>query len=203
MLTDAVRADLEARGHEVLAVGPVRDDVMEGEAPQEWAEVGRGVGELVAGGPAGSGVLFCWTGTGASIAANKVPGVRAALCTDAATAAGARRWNDANVLVMSLRLTTAATARRCSMPGSPPRPIPLRPRTSSASRPTTARFDPCRMPPAEPVRRCGWSGSCGTRATESSAGSTRSAGARGRVRSRSPRWCRRPSTCAACATRSS
>jgi ribose 5-phosphate isomerase B len=56
-------------------------------------------------------VLFCWTGTGASIAANKVPGVRAALCTDAATAEGARRWNDANVLVMGLRLTSAELAR--------------------------------------------------------------------------------------------
>jgi ribose 5-phosphate isomerase B len=56
-------------------------------------------------------VLFCWTGTGASIAANKVRGVRAALCTDAATAAGARRWNDANVLVMGLRLTSAEVAR--------------------------------------------------------------------------------------------
>ena len=58
-----------------------------------------------------TGVLFCWTGTGASIAANKVTGVRAALCTDAATAAGARKWNDANVLVMSLRLTSPEVAR--------------------------------------------------------------------------------------------
>ena len=57
-----------------------------------------------------TGVLFCWTGTGASIAANKVAGVRAALCTDAETAAGARRWNDANVLVMSLRLATPTVA---------------------------------------------------------------------------------------------
>jgi ribose 5-phosphate isomerase B len=56
-------------------------------------------------------VLFCWTGTGASIAANKVPGVRAALCTDAATAVGARKWNDANVLVMGLRLTSPEVAR--------------------------------------------------------------------------------------------
>jgi ribose 5-phosphate isomerase B len=68
------------------------------------------VGEAVAGGRADSGVLFCWTGTGASIAANKVGGVRAALCTDAQTAAGARRWNDANVLVMSLRLATPPLA---------------------------------------------------------------------------------------------
>ena len=66
----------------------------------EWAGVGRDVGALVAEGSCASGVLFCWTGTGASIAANKVAGVRAALCTDAATAAGARKWNDANVLVM-------------------------------------------------------------------------------------------------------
>ena len=79
-LTDAVRADLEARGHDVVVV----DD-------GEWAAVGRDVGALVADGfAARSGVLFCWTGTGASIAANKVAGVRAALCTDAATAAGAR-----------------------------------------------------------------------------------------------------------------
>jgi ribose 5-phosphate isomerase B len=73
--------------------------------------VGHDVGSLVATGAADTGVLFCWTGTGASIAANKVRGVRAALCTDADTAAGSRTWNDANVLVMSLRLTTPDTAR--------------------------------------------------------------------------------------------
>ncbi len=54
--------------------------------------------------------MCCWTGTGVSIAANKVPGVRAALCTDAATASGARRWNDANVLALGLRLTSEALA---------------------------------------------------------------------------------------------
>jgi ribose 5-phosphate isomerase B len=57
------------------------------------------------------GVVCCWTGTGVSIAANKVPGVRAALCTDGETAAGARRWNDANVLALGLRLTSPAVAR--------------------------------------------------------------------------------------------
>jgi ribose 5-phosphate isomerase B len=103
-LTDAVAADLATRGHEVLAVGAVagRDE--------RWARVGREVGTLVASGECDAGVLFCWTGTGASIAANKVRGVRAALCTDAATAAGARRWNDANVLVMGLRLTSPTVA---------------------------------------------------------------------------------------------
>ena len=61
-------------------------------------------------GEADQGILFCWTGTGVSIAANKVPGVRAALCTDASTASGARHWNDANVLVMGLRLTSPEVA---------------------------------------------------------------------------------------------
>lgn len=97
VLTDAVRADLEARGHEVV-------EVEDG----EWAAVGHDVGALVATGECVTGVLFCWTGTGASIAANKVHGVRAALCTDAATAAGARTWNDANVLVMGYQGLVAA-----------------------------------------------------------------------------------------------
>ena len=103
-LTDAVASDLRRRGHDVELVGPPGGESI------EWAAVGRRVGELVAGGRADSGVLFCWTGTGASIAANTVRGVRAALCTDAATATGARKWNDANVLVMSLRLTSSALA---------------------------------------------------------------------------------------------
>jgi ribose 5-phosphate isomerase B len=88
-LTDSVRTELEGRGHTVVAV-----------PDGQWVEVGHRVGEAVASGECETGVLFCWTGTGASIAANKVNGVRAALCTDAATAAGARTWNDANVLVM-------------------------------------------------------------------------------------------------------
>jgi ribose 5-phosphate isomerase B len=104
-LTDAVADDLESRGHEIVRVGPLAG------GDEGWADVGRAVGELVAGGECESAVLFCWTGTGASIAANKVAGARAALCTDAATAAGARRWNDANVLVMGLRLTSAEVAQ--------------------------------------------------------------------------------------------
>ena len=75
-----------------------------------WPDVGRAVGENVADGSADIGVVCCWTGTGVSIAANKVPGVRAALCTDAETARGARRWNDANVLAMSLRLVSPEVA---------------------------------------------------------------------------------------------
>ncbi len=104
-LTDAVAAELRARGVDVTLVGPPAGEEI------AWAEVGRRAGEIVAAGEAEYGVLFCWTGTGVSIAANKVKGVRAALCGDAATAAGARRWNDANVLVMSLRTTSVAVAR--------------------------------------------------------------------------------------------
>jgi ribose 5-phosphate isomerase B len=76
-----------------------------------WPDVGHRVGEAVARGDADRGVVCCYTGTGVSIAANKVPGVRAALCTDAETARGARRWNDANVLALGLRLTSAELAR--------------------------------------------------------------------------------------------
>ncbi len=80
-----------------------------GDATQ-WAGVALRVAEKVSTGQCDQGVLFCWTGTGVSIAANKVPGVRAALCIDAETARGARRYNDANVLCLSLRLTSEAMA---------------------------------------------------------------------------------------------
>ncbi len=76
-----------------------------GDDPQ-WAACSEAAAREVAAGNADQAVVCCWTGTGASIAANKVPGVRAALCTDAYTADGARRWNDANVLALSLRLTS-------------------------------------------------------------------------------------------------
>jgi ribose 5-phosphate isomerase B len=78
--------------------------------PGPWPDVGRIVGEAVATGQADRGVVCCWTGTGVSIAANKVPGIRAALCIDAETAAGSRKWNDANVLALSLRLTSEPVA---------------------------------------------------------------------------------------------
>jgi ribose 5-phosphate isomerase B len=104
-LTDLLVKELTDRGHEISLIGPPAGE------DKEWAQVGREVGAEVASGRADTAVLFCWTGTGASIAANKVPGVRAALCTDAATAAGARKYNDANVLVMSLRLASPDLAR--------------------------------------------------------------------------------------------
>ncbi|MFI1399565.1 RpiB/LacA/LacB family sugar-phosphate isomerase [Streptomyces sp. NPDC020681] len=93
--------ELRGRGHEVLTHGALRagDDA-------EWAACSEAAARDVVDGRAEQAVVCCWTGTGASIAANKVPGVRAALCTDAYTADGARRWNDANVLALSLRLTS-------------------------------------------------------------------------------------------------
>ncbi len=97
---EAVVADLEEMGHEVVVLAD----------GNPWPDVGRGVAEAVAAGRADRGVVCCWTGTGVSMAANKVPGARAALCTDAETARGARRWNDANVLALGLRLTTPTVA---------------------------------------------------------------------------------------------
>ncbi|MBX7550786.1 RpiB/LacA/LacB family sugar-phosphate isomerase [Streptomyces sp. NPDC004232] len=95
-------AELARRGHEVRAHGALRPG-----ADPQWAVCSEAAAREVAEGTADQAVVCCWTGTGASIAANKVPGVRAALCTDAVTADGARRWNDANVLALSLRLTSA------------------------------------------------------------------------------------------------
>jgi ribose 5-phosphate isomerase B len=101
-LTDVLVAELERQGHALERFGALLD----GRA--DWASIGRDVGSAVAAGRADVGVVCCWTGTGISIAANKVAGVRAALCADAATAAGARTWNDANVLALSLRATSPA-----------------------------------------------------------------------------------------------
>lgn len=103
--TDAVVEELQRRGIDVELHGPLRG------TSEQWAQVSEEVARAVAAGGAERGIVFCWTGTGCSIAANKVAGIRAALCPDAETARGARRWNDANVLAMSLRLTTPILAR--------------------------------------------------------------------------------------------
>jgi len=105
-LTDAVAKRLAELGHQVVTFGalaPGQDD--------SWTSTARAVGEAVRDGGCDQGVLCCWTGTGVSIAANKVRGVRAALCGDAPTASGARIWNDANVLCLSLRATSPALGR--------------------------------------------------------------------------------------------
>ena len=102
-VADAVARELERRDCQVALHGALA----EGERA-EWAWASEAAAREVADGRADQAVVCCWTGTGASIAANKVPGVRAALCADAETARGARRWNDANVLALSLRTTSEA-----------------------------------------------------------------------------------------------
>src|ERR671931_1829217 len=97
---DAAVAEVEARGHEVTVL-----------PREQWPVVAQKVAESVATGEADQGMLFCWTGTGTSMAANKVPGVRAALVWEPWIAEGARKWNDANVLVMSLKRTEPEQAK--------------------------------------------------------------------------------------------
>jgi RpiB/LacA/LacB family sugar-phosphate isomerase len=104
-LPEAIDQWLRSHNHEVIRFGALAP-----ESDDAWPSVGREVGKCVAGGDAQYGVLCCWTGTGVSIAANKVVGIRAALCADASTAGGAREWNDANVLCMSLRSTAVPVA---------------------------------------------------------------------------------------------
>jgi ribose 5-phosphate isomerase B len=95
--------ELRARGHEPLPHGALAESERD-----DWAWATEAAARDVSEGRAEQAVVCCWTGTGASIAANKVAGIRAALCGDAATAEGARRWNDANVLALSLRATSEA-----------------------------------------------------------------------------------------------
>ena len=102
-VAEAVVEELRRRGHEPLLHGALNDDERD-----DWAWASEAAARDVAEGRAEQAVVCCWTGTGASIAANKVPGVRAALCGDAETARGARKWNDANALALSLRGTSEA-----------------------------------------------------------------------------------------------
>lgn len=104
-LTDVVVERLQELGHELILFGPLAH------ADVPWPIVSQELAESVISGESEQGVLFCWTGTGASMAANKVPGIRAALVGDAETAKGARQWNNANVLVMSLRATSEFIAK--------------------------------------------------------------------------------------------
>lgn len=104
-VVDAIAEFLSAAGHQVTRYGKAAGE------DEAWGATARRVAEAVTSGEQELGVVCCWTGTGVSIAANKVPGVRAALCVDAETARGARKWNDANVLALSLRLTSEEVAK--------------------------------------------------------------------------------------------
>src|SRR5215208_1450740 len=100
-VADAVVDEVRRRRHEPLVHGALSDSERD-----DWAWASEAAARDVADGRAEQGIVCCWTGTGASIAANKVDGIRAALCADAETARGARKWNDANVLALSLRTTS-------------------------------------------------------------------------------------------------
>jgi ribose 5-phosphate isomerase B len=102
-VAEALVEELRKRGHE-----PIPHGALSGEERDDWAWASEAAARDIAEGRADQAVVCCWTGTGASIAANKVPGVRAALCFDAQTADGARKWNDANALALSLRATSEA-----------------------------------------------------------------------------------------------
>lgn len=104
-LVDTVIEELQKRGHEVEYFGP------EPGKEADWPDVTLQAVEQVAEGQADEAIVMCWTGTGCTLAANKVPGIRAALCHDAETAKGARIWNHANVLGLSLRATPEAVAK--------------------------------------------------------------------------------------------
>ena len=104
-VVDALEQHLKAAGHHVERYGKAAGE------DEAWGATARRVAEAVAAGQAQLGIVCCWTGTGVNIAANKVPGIRAALCGDAETARGARKWNDANVLALSLRLTSDEVAK--------------------------------------------------------------------------------------------
>lgn len=108
-LVDAVIEEIEKRGHHVEYFGP-RPGEPASEA-SDWPLVTVEAASRVADGRADEAIVMCWTGTGASLAANKVAGIRAALCHDAETARGARVWNHANVLALSLRATPIPVAR--------------------------------------------------------------------------------------------
>jgi ribose 5-phosphate isomerase B len=102
-VAEAVLDELRRRGHDPIVHGALNEQERD-----DWAWASEAAARDVSEGRAEQGIVCCWTGTGASIAANKVPGVRAALCGDSETARGARRWNDANVLALSLRSTSEA-----------------------------------------------------------------------------------------------
>ena len=102
-VAEALLDELRGRGHEPIPHGALAEQERD-----DWAWASEAAARDVAEGRAEHAIVCCWTGTGASIAANKVNGVRAALCLDAQTADGARKWNDANTLALSLRATSEA-----------------------------------------------------------------------------------------------
>ena len=105
-VNDFVVQELERLGHHAVLFG-----AMKSRKTESWTQATRTAAEAIKRGDCDEGIFFCWTGTGAAITANKIPGIRAALCTDSQTAAGARLWNQANVLALSNRLLSQDLAK--------------------------------------------------------------------------------------------
>jgi ribose 5-phosphate isomerase B len=111
-------AGFALKRHLVEVLRSLGDDVSdlgtESEQAVDYPDFGASVGRAVASarGPA-LGLIICGTGVGISIAANKVPGVRCALCTEAFTATAARAHNDANVIALGARVIGAGVAEAC------------------------------------------------------------------------------------------
>jgi ribose 5-phosphate isomerase B len=106
-LKNLLRDELKAQGYDILDLGTNSADSV------DYPDFGRQLAETVASGKAKIGVAVCGSGIGISIAANRIPGCRAALCTDSLMARLSRQHNDANVLALGARLIGTDTARDC------------------------------------------------------------------------------------------
>lgn len=106
-LTDSVIDYLKSKGHQLVFLG----DLVNKKKKWKWAEIGKEAAQKVVSGKVDQGILFCWSGTGICIAANRIKGARAALCWDNETARLARKWDNANILCMSLRFTSETVAK--------------------------------------------------------------------------------------------
>lgn len=96
-LTDFVVDWLKSQGHTLILLGVLGDSIND-----RWVEIGKKTGLLVSEGKVERGILFCWSGTGICMAANRIKGARAALCWDRQIARLARKWDNANILCLAL-----------------------------------------------------------------------------------------------------
>ena len=103
-LKEAIKAKMESEGHTIIDVGTYSPESV------DYPKYGHAVGKAVASGEAERGIAVCGSGIGISIACNKVPGIRAALCTSVEMAEMCRRHNNANVVCMGARMISQELA---------------------------------------------------------------------------------------------
>lgn len=104
-LKNEIKAYLEGKGHEVINIGTDTHDSC------NYPEYGEKAGRMVAAGEVDGGVLICGTGVGISIAANKVKGVRAAVCSESVTARLVKEHNNANIIAFGARIVGSEMAK--------------------------------------------------------------------------------------------